>query len=550
MAEVRSTSAPATAAGGPIWYLSNRGPGVHRTSEDDRIFLDYKLGGLALLLAPTAVKDAASGRSVHWVCAADTREDKKIGRYRYPSDTDGTKSVDVRMVSMTDERTKGYLNDFSNTALWLTMHGRPHDMTTPELRKAWTEYKAAQRQFASEVIKNAQPGATVIVHDFQLALVPNMIKEARPDLNVAAYWHIPFATPQEMEHGRNKGLPKDIARELTAAMSNNARFGFHSEQWADNFRKTHLQLTGVLLEGQHDGFVVPGFLDPAQVRAKAERAVNGGKQAEVLRRLGISPEAHAVRQKTPRLERPQIAVVVGRGDPKNGIRRALQAYKAVLQDPNIPVKPAMILIATQARPGVPVYDREWEGITNDAKEISNTRGANLVFYEGAPYETTLAAQSLADIALVPSERGGRDLVGIEPVAGRGDNESPVVVVIADGAAAYETLQPGAVVVRNAGPEVSDHQAVRQIHHGFRSALLMSDHEAQHRFKHMRDSVRLENPVAWSHRLEAEAHPGWVLAEGTGPDLVTHSVALGASIQRQGAVAERSSNNRRSADLTL
>ena len=88
----------------------------------------------------------------------------------------------------------GYYEGFSNTTLWPLFH----DMATiPQYHRQWWErYREVNLRFATAADAASAPGATVWIHDYQLMLVPRLLRERRPDLRIGFFLHIPFPPPE------------------------------------------------------------------------------------------------------------------------------------------------------------------------------------------------------------------------------------------------------------------------------------------------------------------------------------------------------------------
>ena len=91
---------------------------------------------------------------------------------------------------MSAEEIEGFYEGFSNATLWPLYHDL---VAKPEFhREWWDSYVAVNQRFADPAAELAAKGATVWVHDYQLQLVPQMLRELRPDLRIGFYLHIPF----------------------------------------------------------------------------------------------------------------------------------------------------------------------------------------------------------------------------------------------------------------------------------------------------------------------------------------------------------------------
>ena len=103
----------------------------------------------------------------------------------------------VRLVPLELERDdiNGFYHGFSNATLWPLYH----DVIRPPIynREWWDRYVGVNRRYAETAARHAAPGGAVWVHDYQLQLVPCMLRELRPDLRIGFFLHIPYP-PQEL----------------------------------------------------------------------------------------------------------------------------------------------------------------------------------------------------------------------------------------------------------------------------------------------------------------------------------------------------------------
>ena len=87
-----------------------------------------------------------------------------------------------------------FYNQFSNSTLWLLLHGFSHLFKLPS-KKSWAAYQSTNELMASLVDSKAQPNDYVIINDYHFFLLPQLLKERRPDIKVIFYLHTPFPTP-------------------------------------------------------------------------------------------------------------------------------------------------------------------------------------------------------------------------------------------------------------------------------------------------------------------------------------------------------------------
>ncbi len=134
-------------------------------------------GGLVTALEP--VMQASDGAWVGWSGAPDLASE--------PFDADEMRLVPVTLSADEIER---YYEGFSNDTLWPLYH----DVISPPTyhRTWWDAYRRVNQRFADAAVAQAAPGAVVWVHDYQLQLVPQMIRAQRPDVRIGFFNHIPF----------------------------------------------------------------------------------------------------------------------------------------------------------------------------------------------------------------------------------------------------------------------------------------------------------------------------------------------------------------------
>lgn len=120
-----------------------------------------------------------------------------------------------------------FYDGFSNGVLWPLFHYLL-DKVNLDARSDWEAYREVNERFAAAVAERAQPGDMVWIHDYQLALVPEMLRRRQPDVSIGFFLHIPFPAPDVF-----RILPwrEQILRGLLGA----DRIGFHTASYRYNF---------------------------------------------------------------------------------------------------------------------------------------------------------------------------------------------------------------------------------------------------------------------------------------------------------------------------
>lgn len=136
------------------------------------------------------------------------------------------RGVLLHPVELTQHDFEEFYEGFSNATLWPLYHNL---IVTPEFNRSWWDaYRDVNLRFATEVASVAAPGATVWVQDYQLQLVPGILRQLRPDLTIGFFLHIPFPPPEIYRQ-----LP--WRNEMLRGLLDADLIGFHLESNVRNF---------------------------------------------------------------------------------------------------------------------------------------------------------------------------------------------------------------------------------------------------------------------------------------------------------------------------
>jgi trehalose 6-phosphate synthase len=318
--------------------------------------------------------------------------------------------LELCSVPLTADDIERYYEGFSNGSLWPLYHDA---VETPVFkRKWWDSYLRVNERFAAIAARIAEPGATVWVQDYQLQLVPAMLRRSRPDLRIGFFLHIPFP-PVELF----MQLPRRV--EILRGLLGADLVGFQRPLGAQNF----LRLTRHLLGLRPRGNVVE--VEGREVRADAfPISIDVGE----IESLALSP---LVRQRAERIrselgEPKTIILGVDRLDYTKGIERRIKAFRELLSEGRLSVpETVMVQVATPSRERVEQYqalrvdvEREVGRINGDYGRV----GVPAVHYLHQSYSRSelVAMFCAADVMMVTPLRDGMNLVAKEYVAARVD----------------------------------------------------------------------------------------------------------------------------------
>ncbi|GAA1676094.1 alpha,alpha-trehalose-phosphate synthase (UDP-forming) [Microbacterium lacus] len=393
----------------PVDRVSDAGEGEWRRSP----------GGLVTALEPVMKK--ADGAWVGWAGQPDVDLD--------PFEFDGTMLVPV---TLSAEDVELYYEGFSNDTIWPLYHDV---IAEPRYKRVWWEsYVRVNRRFAQAAADAAEPGATVWVQDYQLQLVPRMLRDLRPDLVIGYFHHIPFPA-----YGLYSQLP--WRRQVLEGLLGADVIGFQRVADAGNFaRAVRRQLR---YETKASGIVVPEK-DGTTRRALAKAfpiSIDATSYIELAHRDDVQARAREIRESLGNPKR--IFLGVDRLDYTKGIRHRLKAFGELLTDEKLSVDDVtLVQVASPSRERVAAYIQLRDEIELTVGRINgdfDTMGHTAIRYlhQAYPREEMVALFLAADVMLVTALRDGMNLVAKEYVASRVDNRG--VLILSEFAGAADEL---------------------------------------------------------------------------------------------------------------
>ncbi|MFG2085923.1 MULTISPECIES: trehalose-6-phosphate synthase [unclassified Spirillospora] len=426
-------------------------------------------GGLVSAIAP--VMRRRKGTWIGWTGAPDEELE--------PFEEDG---MSLHPIAQSAQEVELYYEGFSNATLWPLYH----DVIAPPVydRAMWDAYVRVNRRFAQAAAKVAAEGAIVWVQDYQLQLVPRMLRELRPDLRIGFFLHIPFP-PLELFWQ----LP--WRRQILEGLLGADLVGFQLPGAAANF----VRLCRRLLDARYVKQDV--FWDDRTVRARAfPISVDVGELNDLVGRPEVQERAQEIRTD---LGDATVLLGVDRLDYTKGITQRLQAFGELFEDGHLkPGQAVFVQIATPSRERVEQYQLLREEIEQQVGRINGEYGEigfPVVHYLHSSYDRPelTALYLAADVMVVTPLRDGMNLVAKEYVACRKDLRGALVLSEFTGAAAE--LKRGAFQVNP--------YDIDGLKGTLLSALAAEPAEQARRMRSMRRRV-IENDVdRWAHAFLSE-----------------------------------------------
>jgi trehalose-6-phosphate synthase len=459
--------------GRPLFVVANREPYLHMR-RGSRIEIIQPASGLVTGVEP--ILKACGGTWVaHGAGDADRETADANNRVQVPPDEP---RYALRRVWLTSEEENGYYFGFSNEGLWPLCH-IAH--ARPSFREEdWRQYQAVNRKFADALLAEIE-GVTepcILIQDYHFALLPRLIKEARPDARVSLFWHIPWPNPEAF------GICP-WQREILDGMLGADVLGFHIQYHCNNFLETVDRALESRIDwanfsvrrGGHETLVKPYPISVA-VEESAEKAPT---RAELLKEAGATGEI--------------LALGVDRVDYTKGIvERFLAVERFLEKNPGQVGRFVFVELGAPSRTNIARYRDLGEDVKREAERVNARFGTRawkpIVLLIG--HHTRREVERwyrAADICMVTSLHDGMNLVAKEYVAS--SREEPGVLILSRFAGAARELNDALII----NPYDAERTADVLL-----EAVEMDRAEKERRWSAMRGAVRENNIYRWGARL--------------------------------------------------
>ncbi len=503
-------------SGLPLVVVSNREPYMHQLREG-KPTLVRPASGLVTGLDP--VLRATGGLWVaHGAGDADRQTADSAGCIPVPPDDS---RYALKRVWITKEEEQGYYYGFSNEGLWPLCH-LTHER--PVFRADdWAQYVRANQRFANAVLEEiGDEKAVVMVQDYQLALLPGMIKAARPDIRVGLFWHIPWPNAEVFRICPYRA-------ELLQGMLGADLLGFHLQQHCNNFLETVDRMVEAKLDWDRFSAEIKGHTSlvrpfPISVQSWAERGVANGQQ--------LAEQIASLRRQY-RLENLTVGVGVDRIDYTKGIAERFKAIERLFEKhPEHKGRFSFVQLGAPSRVHIPRYRdlvTELEAIADEInwKLQDATSGWKPIHFLVDHHEgpAVYAFLKMASVCVVSSLHDGMNLVAKEYVAAKAEaasgdaaaapsaNDSDEgVLVLSEFAGAARDLPEALIINPYDTEEFAD-----AIH----DAIVMDAKERRQRMTRMRLRIEEFNIYRWAADFLtslAQSKPPVVVTTTVGSDV--------------------------------
>jgi trehalose 6-phosphate synthase/phosphatase len=454
-----------------VIIVSNRLP-VSVKKEAGKLVFYPSIGGLATGLS-WYIK-APGSQWIGWPGIASdelTAEDKQII-------VDELSKHNCYPVFLSQRQIDDFYNGYSNTVLWPLFHNlaRRAPPNAASRQRWWRAYRAVNQQYTQAVLNLAETGFRVWVHDYQLMLVPEMLRAERLDIIIGFFLHIPFPDVKTLAR-----LPE--YKKLLGGVLGADLVGFHTPGYVDNFLE-NCRAGGIALVNDSE----PVVGDRTVRVADFPMGIDYEKYSSAVKSKTVKA---AIRRYRRRYKRLKVIVAVDRLDPTKGLVERLKAYATLLErNPGLHGKVVFSLVAAPSRIGIPAYQQLSKRLNFLVGEINTTYGTpkwQPVDYMNVlqPFEEVTALFQIADVAFITPLRDGMNLAAKEFVASQ---RGKGVLILSETAGAAEELKE-ALLVNPKQPET----LVRALE----QALAMRRRELRRRLRPMQQQLSVNTVQEWA-----------------------------------------------------
>ncbi|MGK0139882.1 MAG: trehalose 6-phosphate synthase/phosphatase, partial [Algoriphagus sp.] len=422
--------------------VSNRLP-LSLNITNNEVEATPSVGGLATGLK--SVHADGNGIWIGWSGLTQEQVDSSLA----PKVENALENQKCRSVSLSQKEIDGFYFGFSNRTLWPLFH---YFTEYSEFNKGdWEIYKIVNQKFADLVIANIEDGDTVWIHDYQLLLVPAMVKEKRPNVKIGFFLHIPFPS---YEVFRNLPWREEILR----GMLGSDLIGFHTYEYERHFLSSvqrilmcELNFNYVLYDARKvkvDSF--PMGID----FTKFHNAAIANRKRDKKSDFQESLDKHkAIKGNT------RFILSIDRLDYTKGIAQRILAFEVFLEKyPEYLGKVRLVMLAVPSRSNVPQY----QDLKNEIDQLVGRINGKFsevnwtpiwYFYRSMPFENLIDLYCSCDIALLTPVRDGMNLVAKEYIASRVDNTG--VLILSEMAGAAKELNEALIINPNNADQIAD-----------------------------------------------------------------------------------------------
>ncbi|MBN1498760.1 MAG: bifunctional alpha,alpha-trehalose-phosphate synthase (UDP-forming)/trehalose-phosphatase [Spirochaetes bacterium] len=417
-----------------------------------------------------------------------TSEDEKSPQIIWVGNSDHSKaefdelietedSFDLYPVNIPEEINKDFYHGFCNDTIWPLFHYFP--MFTIFKESYYKAYKTANNIFFEAIENLIQPDDFIWVHDYQLLLLPELIRKKVPKANIGFFLHIPFPS-YEIFRLLNQKWREELLKGILGA----DLVGFHTNDYTQNFLKTVRRILG------YDN-TIRTILTPERI-IKADSfpiSIDYNTFTDALDTGEVKKEIKIIEK---HLGKFKLVFSVDRLDYTKGIKNRLIGIAVFLEKyPQWHNKVIFNMVVVPSRDTIPRYQKMKKEIEATVGRINGKYGhlgwRPIVYqYKSLKFEQLIALYSICHVGLITPLRDGLNLVAKEFVACQGKNTG--VLILSEFAGAVAELGEAIIINPADTNEMAD---------SIKLALELNENEKIERIERMKKRIRNYDIFAWA-----------------------------------------------------
>lgn len=460
-----------------IIIVSNRLP-LNIRIEKDQLEIQPSVGGLATGMR--SVHEAYESKWIGWTGLAEN----ELTKTQKIKVNEAVEKEDCIGVPLTTEDVDLYYYGFSNKTIWPLFH---YFTEFAEFKKEhWDAYYRVNKKFADIITKNCKSGDTIWIHDYQLLLLPKMIRDKCPDVSIGFFLHIPFPSYEVF-----RILP--WRNELIEGMLGSDLIGFHTYDYERHFFSSVRRLLG---------FEINFNKINLNNRILKADSFPMGIDYDKFHNAAIQHHSKSIRDKSDIqqqldkhiLNSPDIKLIlsIDRLDYTKGIAKRLHAFEYFLEKyPEFQGKASLVMLAVPSRSNVDQYQRMKSEIDELVGRINGkfstiTWSPIWYFYRSMPFGNLIDLYTSCEIALLTPIRDGMNLVAKEFIASKVDKKG--VLILSEMAGAVKEMSEALLI---------NPQNYEQIADTLKKAIQMPEEEQIERNTIMQNRLQRYNIDKWA-----------------------------------------------------
>ncbi|PZR19336.1 MAG: bifunctional alpha,alpha-trehalose-phosphate synthase (UDP-forming)/trehalose-phosphatase [Flavobacterium psychrophilum] len=457
--------------------VSNRLP-IELQFENEKMHIKSSVGGLA-----TGLKSIHSDSDSIWVGWSGITEDE-LSQVQSQKVDEALEAHKCIRVPLTEYEIENYYHGFSNKALWPLFHYF-QAYTEFELHQ-WETYKNVNKKFADTIEQFANEGDTVWIHDYQLLLVPELLREKRPDVTIGFFLHIPFPS---FELFRTCPWRDELLYGILGA----DLIGFHTYDYVRHFLSSTSRLAGLDVRFNE---VVYGDrnvkVDFFPMGIDYDRYHSAAVEHAARPEIAKSQLRKSIEQHNSANTESRLVLSIDRMDYTKGIPNRIKAFEYFLNKyPEFKGKVRLLMLAVPSREKVMQYQnlkRETDELVGRVNGQFATVNWTPIwyFYRTMHFDDLIDLYASSDVAMITPLRDGMNLVAKEYVATRIDGSG--VLILSEMAGSAREMHEALLVNPNNFEQLAD---------TLKTALDMPLKEQQERMAALQKMISKHNVEKWA-----------------------------------------------------